>query len=282
MTGTKIVKLNLEGGANVKLPSLRETAVDHKAVEKAIRIYEETKSPMIDGFIPTEGQKLQELEEEYYQKIMKATKGLNVNSDQLQEVVDYLQADFGREMRYTQNGYFLTALIRHSKFSEFTIRPKEHLHDVGFRLNADKTIIIEGNVGGGVGTEMEAGTIIIKGDAGSYTGYGMKGGRIHILGNAEDGTAARMEAGDIIVEGNSGKNTGEHMHGGSLEVGGSAGDYTALGMEAGKIYIKRNSGVETAYSMAGGTLKVDGRIKDISVMYEAGTIIEAGTQVRPL
>ncbi|MFH0860844.1 MAG: hypothetical protein V1921_06550 [Candidatus Altiarchaeota archaeon] len=224
MTGTKIVKLKLEEGSGEKLPELKENVVD-----AALRVWQET---------PYQGVY------EYTERILSKTEGLNVNSKQLQEIISRLEEDYSDGRKYDEEaGLFLTALMRNSGNFRFRIKTEVPLSYVGYLLDEDKTITVNGNVGDNLGEEMENGRIIVNGHARTKAGDGMRGGKIEIKGSAGNAAAHCMRGGELHVQGGTGK--------------------------------------ATALNMTGGTLKVKGKIEEISANYDKGTIYEGETKVRP-
>lgn len=76
---------------------------------------------------------------------------------------------------------------------------------VGSRLDADKEIIVNGNVDLSTGILMRKGTVRINGSTGKNTGALLNGGTVIINGSCDDFTAIDMIKGSVIVNGNAGK-----------------------------------------------------------------------------
>lgn len=124
-------------------------------------------------------------------------------------------------------------------------------------------IIVQGNAGSHLGSEMSGGTIKVTGDADHWVGMEMTGGSIEITGNAGNhlgsaywGNWEGMKGGKIFVGGNSGIETGSWMNGGLIEVKGQTGDFLGVHM-----------GSKNALIIAGGTER------RVGAQMNAGTII---------
>ncbi|MFH0860843.1 MAG: hypothetical protein V1921_06545 [Candidatus Altiarchaeota archaeon] len=203
MTGTKVIKLKLDGdGAAEKLPRLKEGVV-----EKAVEIYRQG----VMGI----------MEESHYTQLLESTKGLDATSDALQEILEKLEKRFGNQKYFeTTAGILLTTLIQNSSHDKFRIKPSIPLNYLGYNLSGDKELTVDGSVGELTGHRMGEGIISIMGDAGDNTGKNMRWGTINVVGNAGNNTGEEMTAGNINVRGNSGVRTGHAMFGGQISVGG--------------------------------------------------------------
>ncbi|MFH0860828.1 MAG: hypothetical protein V1921_06470 [Candidatus Altiarchaeota archaeon] len=263
MTGTKIVKLKLENAnAPGRLPSLRESTA-----EKVLSVFMATEYVEPD---------------ECYLSFREQTKDLNVTSSQLQKIIRALERGHIKNTTDSHKaGMLVSAFIQNSTETEFHIQSKIPLGCVGYRLQGDKKITIEGDYGDATGWEMKSGSIHVKGHAGMHPGIAMEGGTIIVDGNAGLGTGYVMSGGKIHVKGNVGEETGYKMSNGTIEVDGSSRDQTGFGMHGGTLHIGGNAGKETGNDMGGGIIKVDGKISGISGSYKKGEIWEAEVKVRP-
>lgn len=89
---------------------------------------------------------------------------------------------------------------------------------IAARLDADRTIVVEGNAGMSTGILMKKGFIDVEEDSGLNTAVLMHGG--------------------TIITGNTGEFAGAYMKGGLLIIRGKAGGYVGANMKGGKIYYK--------------------------------------------
>ncbi|MFH0860852.1 MAG: hypothetical protein V1921_06590 [Candidatus Altiarchaeota archaeon] len=283
MTGTKVIKLNLEdGGSAEKLPKLMDSGV-----EDVVKAFTEVKFKSVD---------------EYYGLVTDRVRDFDVTQLQLQRVLNSIEAQAGSRKFFERDaGLFLTALIQTSDRDEFALEPTMPIGYLGHKLAGGKKITVKGNVGNQIGHlmqdgtviiegsaqnftgyEMTGGEIIIKGDVGASTGNNMRGGKIHVIENAGDLTAQRMAGGMIEVDGKVGHHTGENMQAGTIKVKGDAGVGTGCGMEGGLIELGGNAGANTGELMRGtGKIIVNGKIESISSEYSTGEIWEGSTKMRP-
>ncbi|MFH0860794.1 MAG: hypothetical protein V1921_06300 [Candidatus Altiarchaeota archaeon] len=223
MTGTRVVKLRLDdGGTAEKLPKLKEDPV-----ETALGLYEMLRDkPVPEGC---------------FQEAMALTKHLNVSSDELQSIYDRIEGNYLEDKSsIDEAGVFLSALINNSGHHTFVLKPKVLLHYFCYKIQKGKDITVLGNVGLGVGWEMDGGKIKVEGNAGGDAGYTMYAGDLHITGDVESSCGAHMKDGNIYVGGNARNNAGHFM-------------------EGGRIHIHGDSGPETGFAKKGGELIVDGR-----------------------
>ncbi|MCD6085772.1 hypothetical protein J7J41_02155 [bacterium] len=89
---------------------------------------------------------------------------------------------------------------------------------VGTEMRDGGEIIVRMNCGNSVGSHMQGGKIIVRKDCGEDAGYWMRGGKIIIKGNCGSGTGRYMQGGEVIVEGSCGRKTGIEMKGGKLDI----------------------------------------------------------------
>ncbi|MFH0860868.1 MAG: hypothetical protein V1921_06670 [Candidatus Altiarchaeota archaeon] len=183
MTGTKVVKLNLEnGGFQEGLPSLKKNAV-----VEAVAIFMQAEYSGADT---------------YYDKVLAETAGLDMKPQEIQETLEMLEKGYGHEEHFpVRAGSLLTALMQNSSQQEFSIKPKTPLDFLGYRLHDGKKITVEGDVGGYLGREMRNGTIHVNGNSGNHTAAGMGGGTIEVDGDAGEYTASIMHGGVLKVNG---------------------------------------------------------------------------------
>ncbi|MFH0860797.1 MAG: hypothetical protein V1921_06315 [Candidatus Altiarchaeota archaeon] len=200
---TKVVKLKLEGGGEAeRLPKLMEG--DMKTCRKVFEAYD-----------PHMG-------EGDYGDMLKATKGLNVDSKQLENILRDLHANYSQDRNFADGaGLLLSALVNNSEHDEFEIETPVPLNYVGTGLIEGKTLRIKGNVGDHAGDSMQGGTLNIKGNAGHSTGDGMHGGEINVTGFTRTFTGSNMNHGSINIGESAGAMTGAYMGGGVIVCKGS-------------------------------------------------------------
>lgn len=131
-------------------------------------------------------------------------------------------------------------------------------------------IIINGNVGLQLGSEMKGGKIKVNGNASSWIGMEMQGGIIEINGNAGDyiGCAYRgnwrgMKGGKIIINGNAGNNVGGGMVDGIIHIKGNVGNFCGIQMKGGEIIVDGNAGRAPGAEMVGGKIQIKGKIDSL-------------------
>ena len=96
---------------------------------------------------------------------------------------------------------------------------------VGTEMQSGGEIIIKGNCGNFVGSHMQGGRIIVKRDCGEDAGYWMRNGKMIIKGNCGSGAGRCMQGGEIVVKKNCGRKTGIQMKGGKLVIMGEVTFY---------------------------------------------------------
>ena len=182
-------------------------------------------------------------------------------------------------------GFFLSAFLKRSIEKNYILSQKEkdikeediepikvHLDIrklpicfdyLGYRNPKRLCLVIKGNCGWGIGSEMEGGEIVIKGNCGSFTGSGMEDGKIIVKGNCEDWTGCKMKGGEVIVEGGCGYWTGYKMRGGKLIVKGKVKfDETTFCQNQGGIIIIRKTKIweKGNWTKQGMKMRVRGEI----------------------
>ncbi|MFH0860863.1 MAG: hypothetical protein V1921_06645 [Candidatus Altiarchaeota archaeon] len=212
MTGTKVVKLKLEGGSAGQLPRLKDDAT----VEKAVRVYEENKGMSLKDSDPLMFSD-ERAWSRYYDKISEELGDINVDSVQLQRIYDAILPNYALDESGTQRaGMFLTALIQKSKESELKLTLHHPVDALGYKLKAEKTVRIKGNIGSHTGYDMERGRFEIDGNAENKTGIFMKNGVIHITGNAGYFTGTGMENGELRIDGKTADRVSPNFRGGKI------------------------------------------------------------------
>jgi formylmethanofuran dehydrogenase subunit C len=120
-------------------------------------------------------------------------------------------------------GLMLSALINHSH-EESHLLKLEHLQSglswIGYGNRKD--IVVEGDVGILLGSEMKDGRITVFGGVGEFAGSCLEDGTIVINGDAEEEAGGGMRGGYLYVKGNGGRRAGQDMIGGLMVIEGSA------------------------------------------------------------
>ncbi|MCZ7400071.1 MAG: formylmethanofuran dehydrogenase [Candidatus Methanoperedens sp.] len=89
---------------------------------------------------------------------------------------------------------------------------------IAARLDADKTVIVEGDAGMSTGILMKRGFVRVEGDTGMNTGVLQRGG--------------------VVIVNNTGEFAGAYMKGGTLIIRGKAKGYVGANMKGGVIFYK--------------------------------------------
>lgn len=124
-----------------------------------------------------------------------------------------------------------------------------------------------------LGTEMSGGTLVIEGNVGRGLGRAMRGGQIHVKGDAADavgsplpGASRGMLGGEIIITGSAGADAGAYARRGLIVIGRNAGAGAARGMIAGTVLVCGDAAADAGAWNKRGTLIVMGAV-DIGVTY---------------
>lgn len=151
-----------------------------------------------------------------YRAALETLRGLKYNSKNVTDFSIVLGAFENDKNFYKIPGPFFSAVAKHCEDKEFVIITK-HFHEPldGFGSFNTKTIIVEGNVGGGLGEWMKGGTITVEGNAGGWVGENMKGGKIIVTGNAGAEIGYNMEGGSIYLKGKF-RGISEEISGGNI------------------------------------------------------------------
>lgn len=88
----------------------------------------------------------------------------------------------------------------------------------------------------------------------TYIGFGMTLGQVVVEGDAGDFLGSQMQNGVLICRGDAGARAGDRMRRGMLLIEGNAGDYCASDMMAGTLGVLGTTGAQLGYGMKRGTL----------------------------
>ncbi|MFH0860787.1 MAG: hypothetical protein V1921_06265 [Candidatus Altiarchaeota archaeon] len=263
MTGTKIVKLRLEDGQAGKLPNLKDSAVD-----QALKLYKEM--PWV-------------VQTQYYNDTLEHSRRLNLNQNQVQALVNAMEEGPPKDSNYAGSaGLFLSAMVQGSTNKCFELATKVPLSYLGYRLEGDKTLIVEGDVEDRLGYGMKSGRIIVKGSARDWVGGMMTGGDILIEKDARDFVGGTMEGGNILVKGDSRQAPGFNMADGKIIIDGSCAELAGRGMRNGFLHVKGNAGIWAAKWLIGGKVRIDGNVGAEAALKMSGGVLEIGGSMEGL
>jgi glutamate synthase domain-containing protein 3 len=105
-------------------------------------------------------------------------------------------------------------------------------------MNAQATILVEGNVGVGVGENMMSGEIRVAGDASQSAGATGRGGLLVIEGNASARCGISMKGIDIVVKGSIGHMSAFMAQEGNLVVLGDAGEALGDSIYEARLFVR--------------------------------------------
>ncbi len=114
---------------------------------------------------------------------------------------------------------------------------------IAARLDSDKKIVVDGNVGMSTSILMKRGAVHIHGDAGMNTGVLQRGG--------------------VLIVNNTEEFAGAYMRGGTLIIGGKARGYIGANMKGGAIFYKGKA-ILKASALDGNDIKMLVRLLGIS------------------
>lgn len=134
------------------------------------------------------------------------------------------------------------------------------LDHVGARL-AQGEIVVQGDVGAGLGRLMTGGMISVKGSAGAYAGSEMSGGKLVVghdvgerLAAAGDASRRGMSGGVIVVGGSAGLRAAERLRGGIVVIEGDVAEGAATDLIAGTLAVAGKLALNAGRGMKRGTL----------------------------
>jgi hypothetical protein len=185
-------------------------------------------------------------------------------------------AEFQGEKEFSwKAGFFLSALMNGSSSDDFIVHTRhisEDIHCIGF--NNRKRMIIDGDIGSGVGSQMEKGKIVVQGNAGWFAGSKMHGGLLEIEGNVLVNAAREMKGGLLIVHGNTPNGDcgfANNSTGGLIIIKGNISDKAAYSKSGGILMICGDAGHELGSQMTCGEIIVKGEAEGVGAL-EGGRI----------
>jgi len=197
---------------------------------------------------------------EVFEKTIKLSEHLTYSENEIQELIDLKVCDEDSfNKRYFDNyfGIYITALSSNlikNDCDEIHINWNSKLNYLGYKWNNGK-LIINGNAGMSLGSDMEGGIIELFGCSGACAGFFMNNGSIKIYGNADH-------------------DAGSYMKGGSVEIFGDAEFDAGCNQMGGLLFIHGDAKISAGRSMRGGAL-IAKNIEKISKFYGSGAIISS-------
>lgn len=107
-------------------------------------------------------------------------------------------------------------------------------------MNRQANIVIHGNAGQGIGSNIESGKIHVKGDASQSAGATGRGGTLVVDGNATARCGISLKGADIIVKGNVGHLSAFMAQSGRIVVFGDAGESLGDSLYEARLYVRGN------------------------------------------
>jgi len=201
--------------------------------------------------------------EYHYENALALVRDIPNSANDIQAIIVAIGAfqheeDFGEKA-----GMLLSALMNSSPEHSLTITTRNlGVKPDGLGYRNVKKIVVEGDVGYGIGCFMQDGELIVNGRAGHDAGLFMHGGRVIIKGDTGPFPASCMLGGELIIEGNAQHCPGSEMSGGSVIIKGDVTENLGWWMDGGSITVFGNAGRlvggEGMYALQGGTLYLMG------------------------
>lgn len=219
-------------------------------------------------------------DEKSYSRILERIRGMEYSAEDIEAFSVSLvgiQDEYGFS---SKAGLFLSALMNSCEAERFAIHTAhldKHIDKIGY-CNA-KDIIVNGDAGLQLGSQMKRGSIRVRGNAGTFLGDRMEDGGITVEGHAGNQAGYGMKGGTLVVWGDAGDETGFAMSDGSITVKGNAGQRVGSGMKGGLIRVERNAGDGVGSGMYGGDIWINGEMGGISDVTRAGRIFHKGMRM---
>jgi glutamate synthase domain-containing protein 3 len=136
-------------------------------------------------------------------------------------------------------------------------------HSLAVGLNAAVTVEIAGHAGYYCGGMNRQATIVIEGNVGVGVGENMMSGCIHVLGDASQSAGATAHGGMLVIDGNASARCGTSMKGVNIVVKGSIGPMSAFMAQAGALVVLGDAGDALGDSIYEARLYVRGAVKSL-------------------
>lgn len=169
-----------------------------------------------------------------YRSALRLVRYLGHSSEDV-EAFSLMMGSFRSEEGFSEKaGQFLSALINSGRDMDYTVHTR-HLEDRidGLGKHNRKSILVDGDLGKGIGCQMEKGKVRVEGSVDIWVGECMSGGEIIVDGDVHYDVGKFMRGGTIRVKGDA-KEVGSHMAGGSISIDGHA-NKAGMYMEGGRI-----------------------------------------------
>jgi glutamate synthase domain-containing protein 3 len=136
-------------------------------------------------------------------------------------------------------------------------------HSLAVGLNAPVTVEIIGHAGYYCGGMNRQATIVVEGNVGVGVGENMMSGRIHVQGDASQSAGATAHGGLLVIDGNASARCGTSMKGINIVVKGSIGPMSAFMAQAGALVVLGDAGDALGDSIYEARLYVRGAVKSL-------------------
>ena len=155
-------------------------------------------------------------------------------------------------------------------------------HRIGYGWT-QRSLLIEGDVGSGLGTGMRGGSIVVQGNTLDFAACQMRGGLIRVAGHTGDylggplpGRRSGMSGGRVVITRNAGHHAGHRLRRGTIIIAGDVNDGVASDMVAGTIAIGGRVGDFVAAGMRRGTLILRRTVALDPVRFSAARTVDLG------
>jgi formylmethanofuran dehydrogenase subunit C len=209
-----------------------------------------------------------ENEGDFFQKSLDFSENIDYSENEIQELInlkDYNKDYFESLKKNNFNDYFgiyITALS-----SNLIKKDSDEIHIDVMDSKLNK-----------LGYKWGKGKLIINGNAGISLGSNMEGGKIELFGNSGPCIGFFMDNGSIKVYGNADHSAGAYMKGGIVEIFGNAEFDAGYNQRGGLLFIEGNAIQSAGRSMGGGAL-IAKTIDKISKFYYSGAIISSNNYI---
>lgn len=170
--------------------------------------------------------------------------------------------DLASTARRELNGA-LTTLPSTTNETHWRVENPAGQHALAVGINAPVTVEIAGHAGyycGGMNRQAE---IIVEGNVGVGVGENMMSGKIHVLGDASQSAGATAHGGLLVIDGNASARCGTSMKGVDIVVKGSIGPMSAFMAQAGNLVVLGDAGDALGDSIYEARIYVRGAVKSL-------------------
>ncbi|HLH11802.1 MAG TPA: GXGXG domain-containing protein [Methylovirgula sp.] len=157
----------------------------------------------------------------------------------------------------------LHALLPNTNETDWEILNPEGRHAIAVGLDAPITVKIAGHAGYYCGGMNAQATILVDGNVGQGVGENMMSGEIRVAGDASQSAGATGRGGLLIIDGNASARCGISMKGIDIVVKGSIGHMSAFMAQAGNLVVLGDAGEALGDSIYEAKLFVRGKVKSL-------------------